>query len=296
MAIFETQLETWSHQGSITQSAATYGTMRDSLNDPTAPYAGRNFSIFLQGSYGNDTNIFADSDVDVVIQLSSVYYYDTRGLDAAGLARFQADLSPAQYSWREFREQVVTHLRHRYGGDVDPGDKAVFVAGRHGRRDTDVLPCADYRRYRTYGGPGGTSYDDGLCFWLPDGTQVVNFPKQHSANCTTKHQRTSSRFKPAVRMFKNMRNAMVAEGRIERDMAPSYFLEGMLHNVPDHLFDWRRQQTMENALAWLAGCDRDTLTCANGLYLLLHPSDPVTRRRERFEAFLAAAIGEWSRG
>lgn len=296
MAISETQLETWSHQGSTTQSAATYGTIRETLNDPTAPYAGKTFSTFLQGSYGNDTNIFADSDVDVVIQLSSTYYYDTSNLEAADLARFQADLSPAKYSWSEFREQVIAHLRKTYGSDVDPGDKAVFVARRGGRRNTDVLPCADYRRYRSYGGPGGTRFDDGLCFWLPDGTQVVNFPKQHSANCTAKHQRTSLRFKPAVRMIKNMRNAMVAEGRIERGLAPSYLLEGMLHNVPDHLFDWRRQQTLEGALAWLASCDRSALLCANGLFYLLHPSDPVTWRAERFEAFLAAAIDKWDRG
>lgn len=296
MPISETQLETWSHQGSTVQSASTYGSLRETLNDSTAPYADRNFSIFLQGSYGNDTNIFADSDVDVVIQLASAYYYDTSDLEAADLARFKADFSPAKYSWSEFREHVIVHLRKAYGADVVPGDKAVFVAGRNGRRDTDVLPCADYRRYRSYGGPGGTHFDDGLCFWLPDGTQVVNFPKQHSANCTAKHQRTSSRFKQAVRMFKNMRNALVAEGRLERGSAPSYFIEGMLHNVPDHLFDWRRQQSMESALAWLSACDRGALTCANGLYYLLHPSDPVTWRAEQFEAFLAAAIDKWDGG
>lgn len=296
MAISETQLETWSHQGSTTQSAATYGTMRATLLDPAAPYAGRNFSVFLQGSYGNDTNIFADSDVDVVIRLSSVYYADTANLSAEDLARYQADFSPAQYSWTEFRQEVIANLRTHYGGDVDSGDKAVFVAGRSGRRDIDVLPCAEFRRYARYGAAGAASFDEGLCFWLPDGTRIVNFPKQHSSNCTAKHQRTSSRFKPAVRMLKNMRNSMVEEGRIERGLAPSYFLEGMLHNVPDHSFDSRGQRTMESAFAWLAGCDRGTLTCANGLYYLLHPSDPVTWRLERFEAFLAAAVEKWDRG
>jgi hypothetical protein len=44
--------------------------------DATAPYAGKSYSIFLQGSYGNDTNIYADSDVDVVMRLASTFYHD----------------------------------------------------------------------------------------------------------------------------------------------------------------------------------------------------------------------------
>lgn len=39
MAISEAQLETWSHQGSVQQSAATYERIRQVLSDPRAPYA-----------------------------------------------------------------------------------------------------------------------------------------------------------------------------------------------------------------------------------------------------------------
>src|SRR5690606_967984 len=69
MPIPESQLETWSHQGSITQSSSTYNTIKSVLEDSATPYAGRNFKVFLQGSYGNDTNIYAESDVDIVIRL-----------------------------------------------------------------------------------------------------------------------------------------------------------------------------------------------------------------------------------
>ena len=65
MAVSDAQLETWSHQGSKAQSAATYATVRRVLLDSRAPYANRSFDIFLQGSYNNDTNIYADSDVDI---------------------------------------------------------------------------------------------------------------------------------------------------------------------------------------------------------------------------------------
>ena len=84
MAIPEAQLDTWSHQGSVTQSSGTYQTMRNALIAPTAPYAGRAYDVFLQGSYGNDTNIYAESDVDTVIRLDAIFGY---GLDGCQLYR-----------------------------------------------------------------------------------------------------------------------------------------------------------------------------------------------------------------
>lgn len=32
-----------------------------------------NFKVFLQGSYGNDTNIYAESDVDIAIRLDNCF-------------------------------------------------------------------------------------------------------------------------------------------------------------------------------------------------------------------------------
>ena len=70
MAIPEAELDTWSHQGSITQSASTYASIKRALEAPDSRYAGKHYEVFLQGSYGNDTNIYAESDVDVVIGLT----------------------------------------------------------------------------------------------------------------------------------------------------------------------------------------------------------------------------------
>lgn len=69
MAIPESQLETWSKQGSVTQSSTTYQIIRNALLDAKAVYADKTFEVFLQGSYGNDTNIYAESDVDTVMRL-----------------------------------------------------------------------------------------------------------------------------------------------------------------------------------------------------------------------------------
>ena len=73
MAISEQQLQTWSHQGSVRGSSETYQVIKAALEDRSAPYAGHGFEVFLQGSYGNDTNIYAESDVDIVICLTEVF-------------------------------------------------------------------------------------------------------------------------------------------------------------------------------------------------------------------------------
>jgi hypothetical protein len=294
MPISESQLDTWSHQGSVTQSAATYQTIRSTLERSDAPYASRSYTPFLQGSYGNDTNIYADSDVDVVMRLNSVYYADTSELPADDLAAYRANFSSAEYSWEKFRDEVIAQLRKVYGTAVTPGKKAIAVAGNGSRRDADVLPAAEFRRYFAYSASWSQRYAEGICFWLPDGTRIVNYPKLHSDNCTAKHQRTGSRFKSTVRIFKNWRNAMIAQNRITPDLAPSYFIEGMLYNVPDLQFGPNWSSTIVNALNWLIGCDRAKLNCANEQYVLLHPSSPVTWRGEKFEAFLLAMLSSWN--
>ena len=78
MAIPETQLDTWAHQGAIQGSSDTYQSVKKVLEDSSTPYAKKNFSVFLQGSYGNDTNIYAESDVDVVINLSDCFQSDLK--------------------------------------------------------------------------------------------------------------------------------------------------------------------------------------------------------------------------
>lgn len=76
MGIPETQLTTWAKQGSITGSSDTHNTVKDALQTAGTPYSGLDYSVYLQGSYGNATNIYAESDVDVVICLHECFQSD----------------------------------------------------------------------------------------------------------------------------------------------------------------------------------------------------------------------------
>ncbi|HVU53523.1 MAG TPA: nucleotidyltransferase [Puia sp.] len=294
MPIPETQLDTWSRQGAITQSANTYATIRQTLADDKAPYAGRNCKVFLQGSYCNDTNIYSDSDVDVILKTDAIYYHDTSALSPEELVNFNAAFTSASYTANDFKKDVFAHLDKKYPSKVTSGNKAIYIKADGARRETDVVPCAQFRRYTRFRSWFDNSYVEGITFWTNRGTQIVNYPKQHSENCTRKHQATAQWFKPTVRILKNMRNSMIAKGYLTDGIAPSYFLEGMLYNVPNALFGKSYQETVVNAINWVIECpDRSKLVCANDQYYLLHESSPVTWRAENLQAYLSAVSKFW---
>jgi hypothetical protein len=150
VAIPEAQLETWSHQGSVTQSATTYQTIKRTLENDAVPYASRKFEVFLQGSYGNDTNIYAASDVDVVILYKGAFFQDISGLPPDQLGLYKAYFSDGTYPYNEFRGHVQTALEVAFGRSVSFSGKALKIAAYGTRRSTDVLAAFEYRRYQKF--------------------------------------------------------------------------------------------------------------------------------------------------
>lgn len=296
MAIPESQLMTWSSQGSVKQSRDTYASVKGVLEHSNAPYVARTYESFLQGSYGNDTNVYSDSDVDVVMRLDSIFYYDLSRLTESDRAAYEGNFGSSQYSLGEFKTEVLGWLKKNYGESVKPGKKAIFIPGSGNRRDTDVLVCAQFRRYHKYSGPNDQKYDQGICFFLPDGTRVENFPKQHSDNCTTKHKGTNQWFKPTVRMFKNMRNRMIERGELAEGVAPSYYLEGMLYNVPADKFGTSYQNTFTNCFNWIVQADSSKFVCANYMHWLVRDNEQTSWPVANFNAYLSAARKHWEKG
>src|SRR6266849_5869253 len=151
MAIPESQLNTWSSQGSITQSKSTYGSVKSALENPKALYADRSFEVFLQGSYGNDTNVFAESDVDTVIRLDSIMRSDLSGLPPEQQEAYHEAYDKATYTFHEFKSGVATRLSNALGAaEVTPGDRAFHIKPNGGRRSADVVACYQYRRYSRF--------------------------------------------------------------------------------------------------------------------------------------------------
>ena len=277
MAIPETQLDTWSHQGSVTQSKGTYATIKRALEDPNANYASRNFEVFLQGSYGNDTNVFAESDVDVVIRYDGAFFSDVRDLPADQQSAYSASTQDGTYAYYTFKSHVQAALVAAFGSSVNPGQKAFKIQADGSRRDADVVAAFEYRRFYQFNSWADQRSEIGMAFYTSDDTLIANYPKQHSRNCTAKHQSTGGNFKPLVRIFKNMRSKLIDDGLIGEGIAPSYFIEGLLYNIPNTEFSGATfGEKVFSLLTWLyQTTDRTNFVCANEQYYLLRDNDPV---------------------
>lgn len=295
MAIPESQLETWSHQGSIQQSSETYGAIKKALEANTAPYNGKNYKVFLQGSYGNDTNIYAESDVDVVIQLDDVFFSDVTSLSSEDKEAYDQAFVPAAYSYIDYKRDILKALTDRFGADVTAGAKALTVAANGNRRKADVIAAMQYRRYTKFKSAYNASYDEGICFFSKDNEIIANYPRQHSNNLTTKHQATGRWLKPMVRVLKNLRSKLVADGLLKDGAAPSYYLEGLLYNVPVSKFGSSYGDCFVNAINWIQQeADKSKLVCANEQYYLLWEGSSTSWEKTDADAFLAAAIKLWN--
>ena len=294
MTIPKTQLDTWSHQGAVTQSKDTYATVKRALESDRAQYKSRDFQSFLQGSYRNHTNIYSESDVDIVIRLDASFCYNDNDLTPPDRDAFRATFSAnANYSYYEFREDVIKSLTTAFAEAVTPGNKAIKIAASGNRRSSDVVVSAQFRHYRRFASAWDAQYEEGICFVTSSGNRVVNYPRQHSANCTAKHQATNQWFKPTVRILKNIRRSMVKDRLIEKKIAPSYFLEGLLYNVPNDKFGNSFEDTIVSSINWIRQTDRRQFKSANEQFVLFG-NWPETWPVAHYDQFMNAFVDYWN--
>jgi hypothetical protein len=296
MGIPLNQIETWSHQGSITQSKDTYASVKSALEDSKANYTDRNFKVFLQGSYGNDTNIYAESDVDVVIRYDGSFYHNIKERPNEEQAAFSAAYpTHGTYTYSDFKNHVVQALRTKFGDSVKPGTKAIRIEADGNRRNADVIVAFEFRRYLKFASRLDERHVTGMCFFLKDGTiRVANYPNLHCENLTKKHQATGNKFKPVVRIFKNIRSKMIEDQLLKNGSAPSYYVEGLLYNVPNDQFVGDCQDISLNVLKWLyKTTDRTKFLCANEQYYLLRDDFHTCWPCANGKNFIDSAVKLW---
>ena len=256
----------------------------------------RDAEVFLQGSYKNDTNVYGDSDVDIVLCHTGAFYRDLSRLSPEDRRAYDATTGDAvTYGYSDFKRDATAYITRLYN-NVNSGKKALYIpGGNSGRRNADVLIASEFRRYYEFKSLQNQRYDEGVCFFPAGGSMIENFPKQHSNNCTTKHQNTKSYFKPMVRIFKNMRNTMIAKGMLPVGVAPSYFIEGMLYNVPNDKFGDTFQQTWINCFNHIVSADCDKLVCANYMHWLVRENSPTSWPVANFNLFTTVLKRYWER-
>ena len=285
MPIPETQLKRWSHQGATTTAKKTHESIKLALDRYDWPL--NNLKVYLQGSYKNSTNIRGDSDVDIVVQLNSVFRHN---LTEEQKRRF--GFVTADYTWEDFYADVERALLDYYGGSkVRRGKKTLKVATPY--LPADVVVCIQYRKYPS-NPRSEDDYIEGMTFYVPSESRwVINYPKLHYQNGVEKNKRTGGWYKPSIRMFKNARTYLIDRGEIPKDLAPSYFLECLLYNVPDGKFGRSFKDTFYNIMNWLLQADLRRFLCQNE-QLALFGNSPEQWSEDKAKLFLKYMVYLWN--
>lgn len=217
---------------------------------------GRGYSVVLQGSYRNNTNVRGESDVDVGVVCSDTYFYALPpGREAPSFG-----ITPASYHYAEFKNDVGAALVDYFGaGAVSRGNKAYDVRETSYHVEADVAPFFEHRRYDVSGG-----FEEGVELKPDNGVpnRVINWPEQHYRNGVAKNQATSMRFKAMVRAIKSLRNEMVEAGVPAAEPAVGFLIECLVWNAPNtHFGNARYLDDLKNVLAFLHQATLSDQTC-----------------------------------
>jgi predicted nucleotidyltransferase len=194
--------------------------------DAHEPFRECPLSIYAKGSYANNTNVRSDSDVDIAVECTDVFYWEEAEPGAHG------DIVPYKGIWtpEKLRSELVNALEKKFPEQVDTsGSTAIQINSNSARVDADVVPCFTYYYYLS-----SNSYRKGTKIFTKTGKKIVNYPAQQIENGKSKNIRTNYAYKKAARILKRVENAMVAD-KAYREL-PSYFVECLAYNCPDSLF------------------------------------------------------------
>ena len=190
---------------------------------------------------------------------------------------------------------MLTALRNYFGDSaVNIGNKSLKVTGNSNRLPADVVACMQYKKYKHFRSIKNQSYVEGMVFYtLREHRKVINFPKVHYQNGTKKNSRTSSRYKPTIRVFKNARTYLVNQGIISKELAPSYFLECLLYNVPDGNFTFNYQNTFCSVVSWLQKANMTNFLCQHEQFPLFG-NTPEQWSSSDAQYFLQMLVNLWN--
>lgn len=295
MAIPLSQLSTWSKQGSTAASSTTYQSIRNALLHEGSPIkhliSSGNIKIYLQGSYAHDTNIRGDSDVDVVVELTSTFNSNKLALPPPQLDLHNSAYQNASYNWSDLKRDVIIALRNYYGQEfVDAsGKKSIKVLPNSGRLRADVIPVTTYRKYEHFFSDADHAKEEGVVLYHAlTGREIVNYPKHHYDNAVAKQGATNNQYKNIVRILKNARTYLVDHGLLQKEKAPSYFIQGLVYNVPNPIFTTGNAAEISLAtLRHLYEADVNQMVSQNEIHLLVGETEEQWKRSDALEAIIA---------
>lgn len=270
MTISETQLEKWSRKQGSGLSSNTYNSIKTAINQRDRDfYDSDDPEVYLQGSYANYTNVRGESDLDVIIEMSSPpFEEDISELDRKERERYDSKYSEIDLEWKNFYSTARRVLKN-YFGDLESyslkREEMCLKLDSENNRDADIVIAVAYRKYYSFPNKedNPSNYEKGIFFKTKNGRKIANYPEQHIENGSEKNEDCNQNYKRTIRMFKNVKYEMIDNNIIKEDLVPSYFIECLLFNVPNSKFSKNLQETYKDILEHLESTELQDFRCQN---------------------------------
>ena len=172
------------------------------------------------------------------------------------------------------RRDVINALVSHFGAAKikTDGNKSLKLIGDESLSNADIIPCLQYRNYKSFSSVNTQDFVEGMRFWtMREHVEVINYPKVHKVNGEDKNaqHRTDEMYKDTVRVVKHIRRRLIDENGFNAKTAPSYFLESAIYNATDLHFNGNHQFALSNVLNFLLRqCNADSLLTVSHQHLL----------------------------
>ncbi len=232
MKYTESTLELWTKPVSDTEEQKIQNTinMIKSAIDSSHELKDLTIEIFVQGSYANNTNVKANSDVDVCVMLKSTFYTEyPEGKNRGDYGFVEGDIS-----FDEYKRRVKASLVNKFGSsNITDGNKSIKIRSNSYHVNADVVVAFMLKNFKIINSVDPNRYIEGIRFSSMDGTVVTNYPKDHISNGRKKNIQTNYKYKYLTRIFKRVRNAMVDDGITNGEKISSFLVECLVWNIPN---------------------------------------------------------------
>jgi hypothetical protein len=212
--------------------------------------------IFAQGSYANNTNVRQNSDVDICVMLTSTFYCNY----VDGKTDKDYGYTEGSITYPDYKTYIGEALKKKFGDYViNVGNKSINIEANSYHINADIVPAFQYRDYKILSSTDSGKYVEGIQFFSNDGTEVINYPKDHISNGKQKNNSTNYEYKKLVRIMKHIRNDMVGDGKADGDKITSFLIECLVWNVPNGTIMAGKTwvETVQNVIVFLWNAIKD---------------------------------------
>lgn len=224
------------------------------------------YSVILQGSYANNTNVRTESDIDIGIVYTGAFIYNN-----LPFIRVDQNFPDSPYLYNDFRQDVYKALINYLGsGAVSKSNKTLNIKETTYHVDADATPFFEYRLYYD----SRNFYQGVALLTQRDQKIVANFPYQHLMNGREKNNFTFRYYKKMVRVLK----ALTIERmniKFQSNFICGFLIECLLYNLPDNCFGLDTytqslQSILETIYAYINDNSYKNFLEVNGIKLLFN--------------------------